>query len=123
MTRRHAAPRRTYRVTFLNQGKVYEIYARNVAHGEMFGFIEVSDIVFGERSQVVVDPSEESLKHEFSGSRGRSSRSTPSCGSTRYRKKARRASASYPRPAASRRSPRRSTRLVATKAETLRIET
>ena len=67
MTRRTAAPRRTYRVTFVNQGKVYEIYARNVAHGELFGFVEVSDIVFGERTQVVVDPSEESLKHEFAG--------------------------------------------------------
>jgi len=67
MTRRTAATQRTYRVTFLNQGKVYEIYARHVAHGEMFGFVEVSDIVFGERSQVVVDPSEESLKHEFAG--------------------------------------------------------
>jgi hypothetical protein len=56
-----------YRIAFLNQGKIYEIYARSISHGELFGFIEVEDIVFGERSSVVVDPSEERIKSEFSG--------------------------------------------------------
>lgn len=55
-----------YKVIFHNQGKVYEIYARSVHQGGMFGFIEVEKIVFGERSSVVVDPSEETLKGEFS---------------------------------------------------------
>lgn len=54
-----------YRVKFQQQGQVYEIYAREIVHGEMFGFIEVADFVFGERSSVVVDPSEEKLKTEF----------------------------------------------------------
>lgn len=58
-----------YRITFLSQGQVYEIYARSVGQGGLFGFIEVEDILFGERSQVVVDPSEERLKHEFAGVR------------------------------------------------------
>jgi hypothetical protein len=52
---------------FVNQGKVYEIYARRVSHGELFGFIEVEELVFGERSTVVVDPSEERIKGEFDG--------------------------------------------------------
>ena len=52
---------------FLSQGKVYEIYARNVSHGSLFGFVEVEQLLFGERSTVVVDPSEESLKTEFAG--------------------------------------------------------
>jgi len=52
---------------FLNQGKVYEIYARNVSHGSLFGFIEVEELVFGARSSVVVDPSEERIQTEFSG--------------------------------------------------------
>jgi len=56
-----------YRIAFMNQGKIYEIYARSISHGELFGFIEVEDIVFGERSSVVVDPSEERIKSEFSG--------------------------------------------------------
>ncbi len=58
-----------YRIVFMNQGKVYEIYARSISHGELFGFVEIEDIVFGERSSVVVDPSEERIKSEFSGVR------------------------------------------------------
>lgn len=54
-----------YKVIFMNQGKVYEIYARSISQGSLFGFIEVEKIVFGERSTVLVDPSEERLKAEF----------------------------------------------------------
>lgn len=56
-----------YRVTFVGQGQVYEIYARNVSHGELFGFVTVEELIFGERSSVVVDPSEEKIKSEFAG--------------------------------------------------------
>ena len=56
-----------YKIIFHNQGQVYEIFAREVHEGAMFGFIEVEKITFGERSSVVVDPSEESLKSEFKG--------------------------------------------------------
>jgi hypothetical protein len=61
------AAKTLYRIVFVNQGKVYEVYARKVAQNELFGFIEVEDLVFGERSEVVVDPSEERLKSEFAG--------------------------------------------------------
>ena len=54
-----------YRIVFMSQGQVYEIYAREVGHGDMFGFIEVEQLVFGERSSLVVDPSEEKIKSEF----------------------------------------------------------
>ena len=54
-----------FKVIFMSQGQVYEIYARSVGHGEMFGFIEVEELVFGERSSVVVDPTEEKIKAEF----------------------------------------------------------
>ena len=54
-----------YRVVFMSQGQVYEIYAREVGHGAMFGFIEVEQLVFGARTTVVVDPSEEKIKSEF----------------------------------------------------------
>ncbi|MBH98526.1 MAG: hypothetical protein CMM56_08755 [Rhodospirillaceae bacterium] len=56
-----------YKITFMNQGKVYEIYAQTVSHGGLFGFIEVEKLVFGARSSVVVDPSEERIQTEFSG--------------------------------------------------------
>ncbi|MFQ5659887.1 MAG: DUF1820 family protein [Gammaproteobacteria bacterium] len=59
-------PKKTvYKVIFYDQGKVYEIYARSVHQGAIFGFIEVEKIIFGEKSSVVVDPSEETLKSEF----------------------------------------------------------
>lgn len=51
----------------MSQGKVYEIYARQVSHGAMLGFLEVEELVFGERTSVVVDPSEERIKTEFAG--------------------------------------------------------
>lgn len=57
--------KRIYRVIFHNQGKVYELYAASVAQGSLFGFVEISGFVFGERSSVVIDPSEEKLKAEF----------------------------------------------------------
>jgi hypothetical protein len=56
---------RLYRVSFSNQGQVYEVYARNVSHGSMLGFVEIEKLVFGEKSSVVVDPGEEKLKTEF----------------------------------------------------------
>jgi len=56
-----------FKVVFQNQGRVYEIYARKVGHGEIFGFIEVEELIFGERSAVVVDPSEERIQAEFAG--------------------------------------------------------
>ena len=54
-----------YKIVFVSQGQVYEIYAREVSHGGLFGFIEVEELVFGERTSVVVDPSEERIKSEF----------------------------------------------------------
>ena len=59
------ADKKLYRVTFASQGKTYEVYARNVEHGAMFGFVMIEELVFGERSQLVVDPAEEKIKSEF----------------------------------------------------------
>lgn len=56
-----------YRVRFYNQGTVYEIYAKRVSEAELFGFIELEQLIFGEATSMVVDPSEEKLKSEFSG--------------------------------------------------------
>ncbi len=63
------ARERIYRVIFHNQGKVYEVYAGEVGEGGMLGFVRVGSLSFGERSQLVVDPSEEKLKSEFAGVR------------------------------------------------------
>jgi hypothetical protein len=69
MTRRKPAAEHVFKVIFTNQGQVYEIYAGEVSQGELFGFIEVEQLLFGERSQLIVDSSEEKLKTEFSGVR------------------------------------------------------
>ena len=49
----------------MNQDKVYEVYARQISQGGMFGFVEIEKLVFDQRSEVVVDPGEERLKDEF----------------------------------------------------------
>ena len=59
--------KRIYKIVFHNQGNVYELHAREVSQSSMYAFIEVGDIIFGERSKLVVDPSDERLKAEFSG--------------------------------------------------------
>ena len=57
-----------FKVIFVLQGKVWEVYAKKVSHGgALFGFVEVEDFVFGERSSVVLDPTEEKIKAEFQG--------------------------------------------------------
>ncbi len=56
-----------YKIVFMNQDQVFEIYAKHVFQGDLYGFVVVEDIIFGETSSIVVDPSEEKLKAEFSG--------------------------------------------------------
>ena len=56
-----------YRVFFQNQGQIYEVYARNIYQSELYGFVEIEDYTFGNKSQVVIDPSEEKLRNEFEG--------------------------------------------------------
>ncbi len=64
---RYMAVSHIFKVVFANQGKVYEIYAKKVSHGALFGFVEVEELVFGEHSTVLVDAAEEKVKAEFEG--------------------------------------------------------
>lgn len=61
------AKKKTFRVVFANQGKIYELHAHEVGQSDLYGFVEVSDLVFGTGSSVVVDPAEERMKDEFAG--------------------------------------------------------
>ena len=56
-----------YRVRFISQDKVFEIYAREVYQGDLYGFVMVEDLVFDTNNTVLVDPGEEKLKSEFDG--------------------------------------------------------
>jgi len=58
---------RLYRVKFVNQNQLMEVYVREVFQAELYGFVVLRDFVFGETSTVVVDPAEEKLKTEFQG--------------------------------------------------------
>jgi hypothetical protein len=61
------ATKNLYKITFSNQGKLYEIYAKSVSNSNLLGFIEIESLVFGEKTSLVVDPSEEKIKTEFEG--------------------------------------------------------
>ena len=52
---------------FFNHGSIYEIYAKHIDPGLFYGFVEVSELIFGDTLSLVVDPTEEKLKAEFSG--------------------------------------------------------
>ena len=54
-----------YKITFINKGQIYEVFAKQVYTSDLYGFVEIEDFLFGEKTQVVVDPSEEKLKAEF----------------------------------------------------------
>lgn len=55
-----------YKVSFLNQGQVYQLYCRRVIGSELsYGFLQVSDLLFETDDSVVIDPTEERLREEF----------------------------------------------------------
>ena len=55
-----------FKVEFINNGKVYELYTKKVSQSSLLGFVELEDYVFGEASTIVIDPTEDRLKKEFS---------------------------------------------------------
>lgn len=56
-----------FRISFLNNQQVYEVYARSIYQSDLYGFVEIDELVFGERAELIVDPAEERLKTEFAG--------------------------------------------------------
>lgn len=55
-----------YKIIFMQLGEVYEVFAKQIFHSDMYGFIEVENYIFNKDKQLVVDPSSEKLKNEFS---------------------------------------------------------
>lgn len=56
-----------YRINYITNKDVYELYAEAVHTQEMLGFISISGLVFDQQTSVVIDPIEERLKTEFKG--------------------------------------------------------
>ena len=59
--------KQVYRAAFLKHGKVYEVYCRDVDSTSMWGFVELIELIFGDKDAVVVDRTEEKLRDEFEG--------------------------------------------------------
>lgn len=54
-----------FKVIFHSQQRIYEVYAQQVKQSEMYGFIEILDLVIGEPGQLLLDVAEEKLRAEF----------------------------------------------------------
>jgi hypothetical protein len=61
--------RRVYRIVFHCQGQIWELHCRAIEPSNLLGFVSVEEILFGERSQIVLDPTEEKLRTELAGVR------------------------------------------------------
>ena len=55
-----------YKIIFIQLGEIYEVFAKQIYQSDMYGFIEVEAYIFNKDKQLVVDPSSEKLKNEFS---------------------------------------------------------
>lgn len=56
-----------YKISFINRDQIYEIYVKNIYQGDLYGFVIIEGFVFGEKSQILLDPAEEKLRSEFEG--------------------------------------------------------
>jgi hypothetical protein len=63
------ADKRLYKIIFLNNGKIYELFSEGVTTSGLWGFVEVSDLVFDAAEGLVVDPTEEKMRDEFKDAR------------------------------------------------------
>ena len=55
-----------YKVSFVNQGEMFEVFVHKVYPSDMMGFITIEEFDFSKKS-VVVDPGAERLEREFAG--------------------------------------------------------
>lgn len=62
-----AKTQQIFKIIFYNENELFEVYAREIFNSELYGFVEIEELLFGEKTQIVVDPSEEKLKAEFAG--------------------------------------------------------
>lgn len=54
-----------YKIVFLNNGQVYELFSEGVTSSGLWGFVEVSGLVFETSDGLVIDPTEEKMRQEF----------------------------------------------------------
>jgi hypothetical protein len=39
--------KKVFKVVFVSQGQVFEVYAKSVSQGGLFGFVEIEGLLFG----------------------------------------------------------------------------
>ena len=54
-----------FRIQFQHQDQLIDLYAHGVSQSSMMAFVELSDLIFDNRTDMVIDPSEEKIKAEF----------------------------------------------------------
>lgn len=54
-----------FRVQFRHHDQLVELYAHGVSQSSLMGFIEVSEMIFDTKTDILIDPSEEKIKAEF----------------------------------------------------------
>ena len=55
-----------YRVLFMQNDRMYVLYAKYLSEESLMGFIEVEELIFSDASSdLLVDPAEEKLRSEF----------------------------------------------------------
>ncbi len=54
-----------FRILFHNNGRLYQLHARQMSQSDIYGFVEIRDLLFGEHTALIIDPAEEKLKAEF----------------------------------------------------------
>lgn len=45
-----------YRIQFMNHGKNYQLYVREIVQSNLFGFIEIADFIFGSQATLFGGP-------------------------------------------------------------------
>lgn len=56
-----------FRIQFRHQDSLIDLYAHGVSQSSMMAFVEISDLIFDKKTDVLIDPSEEKIKNEFGG--------------------------------------------------------
>jgi hypothetical protein len=54
-----------FRIQFQHRDQLIELYAGEVRQSSMMAFVEVSDLIFDNKTEMLIDPSEEKIKAEF----------------------------------------------------------
>ena len=55
-----------YKIIFIQLGEIYEVFAKQIYQRALYGVIELEEYIVNKDNQLVVDPSSEKLKNEFS---------------------------------------------------------